>query len=177
MKKVVYLCVLFLFVGLDTFSQEINQLNNGVLVRKGKITIKDGKSESFRNLKLSNGIITFSNSKGKVIEQKTSDVFKITKTGNYAVLGALGGGASALLGSLQGLGESYSAGYGSNGNETSLIVGLTAGGAVLGGLIGLMFKKEKTVYKNNASLSFYPTINATQDSKFYPMLSLKINLK
>jgi hypothetical protein len=65
----------------------------------------------------------------------------------------------------------------SSGNDSSLILGLTAGGVIFGGLVGLMFKKEKTIYKNNAALSFYPSINSANDGSYYPMLSFKINLK
>lgn len=79
MKKAVCYCAVLLFIALNVFSQEINQLNNGNSVRKGKITLKDGSSENFRNLKLNNGIFIFSDAKGKLIEQKTIEVFKITK--------------------------------------------------------------------------------------------------
>jgi hypothetical protein len=117
---------------------------------------------------------------GKQMTTNSSEVFKVTKTGNYAALGALSCGLAALLGALQGVNEGNSInrtnGVKSDVNETSLVLSLTAGGAVVGGLIGMMFKKEKTVYRNNASLSFYPSINTTCHGNLYPALSLRINI-
>ena len=176
MKKLFYLIVLFLFLGLGAFSQEINQLNNGTSISKGKITLKDGKIVSFKNLRLSNGTFTFSDTNGQIIEQKTSEVYKVTKTGNNALLGAVSGGLGALLGSMQGQSEANSMGVKSSGDNSSLTLGLTAGGFVVGGLIGLAWKREKLVFKNTSALSFYPTFNYTPDGKYYPTLSLKINL-
>lgn len=89
----------------------------------------------------------------------------------------MSGGAGALLGALQGLNEANSMNLESDVDETGLILGLTAGGVVFGGLIGMLFKKEKTVYKNNAALSIYPSVNSVHGNNFYPMLSFKINLK
>jgi hypothetical protein len=176
MKKLFYLIVLFLFLGLGAFSQEINQLNNGTSVSRGKLTLKDGKVVGFKNLKLYNGLFTFSDGLGNIINQKSSDVYKVTKKGNYFLLGALSGGIGALIGSQQGINEAKTTGVKSTVDESSLTMTLTLGGVVVGGLIGLAMPREKLVFKNTSALSFYPSFNYTPDGKYYPTLSLKINL-
>jgi len=149
-------------------------------ISKGKITLKDGKSEKFKNLKIGNEIITFSNSKGQARQLQSSEVFKITKTGNYGAYGAISGALSGLLSGIQAQNDLNSVDdyFGQErSTDSSVIVAFTAGGAVFGGLLGMLFKSEKTVYKNNAALSIYPSANSVQGSNYYPMLSLKINLK
>ncbi len=176
MKKAFYLIVLFLFFGVRTSAQEVNQLNNGTSVSKGKITLKDGKVVAFKNLKLSNGLFSFSDGQENIINQKTSDVYKVTRKGSFVLLGALSGGVGAFIGSLQGLNEAKTSGVTSNVDESSLTLTLTLGGVVVGGLIGLMMPREKLLFKNTSALSFYPSLNYTPDGKYYPTLALKINL-
>src|ERR1035437_88078 len=146
---------------------EINQISQSTPVRKGKITLRDGQSINFRNLTLKGNTISFTNSEGNTINKETSQVFKVTRYSNFAGYGALLGGLSGLLGALQGINEVNSVNNSlgvktENNDNTGLVVGLTIGGAVFGGLVGLMFKSEKTIYKNNAALSFYPSINSMQ---------------
>jgi len=173
MKITIYLCVLFLFISLNTFSQDINGIKAGVPVRKGKITLNDGKSEKFKNLTMQNGLIKYSDVNGKAFERKPNEVFKITKTGNYSVYGAISCGLGALLGAMEGKAQATSMGL--DTSETSdLVLPLTAGGVVLGGLIGAMFKREKTVFKNNAAISYIPSFYPTFDKNLTPMLALKI---
>jgi hypothetical protein len=173
MKLSIYLCVLFLLIGINSFSQEINSMKEGIPVRKGKITLKDGKSEKFKNLTMQNGLIKYSDASGKAFERKPNEVFKITKTGNYAAYGAISCGLGALLGAIQGNAQANSMGL--DTSETSdLVLPLTAGGVVIGGLIGAMFTSEKTVFKNNAAISYTPTFYPTFDKNFTPMLALKI---
>lgn len=155
------------------FVPEINQINPSTSVRKGKITLKDGKSEKFKNLTMQNGLIKYSDINGKTFERNPIEVFKITKTGNYAAYGAISTGLGALLGGLQGLSEANSMGLETSGSS-GLVLGLTAGGVVVGGLIGAMFTNEKTVYKNNAAISYCPSFSTTFDNNLTPMLSLKI---
>lgn len=154
---------------LDDIYYSINER----VINKGRITYNDGKSEKFKNLKLGNERISFIDSKGQNQELPTNNVFKVTKTGNYAVYGAVTTGLSALLGALQGKSEANSLGYDTS-DTSGLILGLTAGGVVIGGLIGAMFKREQTVFKNNNALSYSPTFSPTFDNNLAPMLSLKI---
>lgn len=188
MKIIICMCTLCLLCGLRTFSQEINRLDNGLPVGKGKITLKDGKSVKFKNLTLQNGLIRYSDIKGGTIEKSSSEVFKITKTGTYAGWGALLGGLTGLVACLSATSgmdpNPYSYDpyhYSSPTSGVDLTAGqwiiITGGGAAFGGLIGLCFKREQTVFKNNAALSFYPSVNSTINGNYYPTLSLRINLK
>jgi len=55
------------------------------------------------------------------------------------------------------------------------IAGATIVCAVIGGAIGAAKKKEKTVYKNSTSLSFYPSMDINYDNSLTPMFTLKLN--
>lgn len=182
MKKIgqFSLFIYLLFIGVNVYSQELNHLVNGSIIRKGRITLQDGKSQTFKNLKLSNDVISFSDHQGNLVNQKTSDVYKITKNGNYAAYGALLGGASCLVGALQGVNDAntINSAYGvkSSNDGSSLVLVFTVGGIVVGGLIGMLITNEKTVYRNKKQLSFYPNLNYAPDGKCYPTLSFKINI-
>lgn len=173
MKTIICLSVLVLLIGLTSFSQEINNMKEGIPVRKGKITLKDGKSEKFKNLSMQNGVIKYSDINGKIFEKQSSEVFKITKTGNYAAYGAISCGLGALLGAIQGNAQANSMGLDTS-ESSDLVLPLTAGGVVIGGLIGAMFTSEKTVFKNNAAISYFPSFSSGFDNNLTPMLSLKI---
>ncbi len=183
MKITLTILTLLMFFGANSFAQDYwhESDKNANTIRKGRITLSDGKLIKFKNLTIGDDVISYTDILGRPQKQQKSEVFKITKTGNYAGYGALLCGLSAFAGALQGLNEvnnvNNSLGVKDDTDHTGLVVGLTIGGAAFGALIGMMFKSEKTVYKNNAALSFYPSLNKTQTGVFCPMLSLKINLK
>ncbi len=169
MKNLIKLLAIscLLVVSVHGIGQEINKLGNGV--SRGKLTLRDGKSVDFRNLQVMNDSTISYSVDGSIVIQKSTDIYKVVKFGNYAGLYAIAGALGGLAGSIEGLG-SYSSDYG------GLIVVCTAGGAAIGALWGLTVKKETIVFKNSNVLSFYPTISTDQFGKYYPMLSVKINL-
>jgi hypothetical protein len=175
MKKLIYMCILLMFTGLTSFSQEINKLSQSVPVTKGKIILKDGKPENYRNLNMKDDIVTYSDTKGNAYEKNISEVYKITKRGTYAGYGALMGLLSGLTAALTTEGDVVTGQLPDATNRGQIYLIATAGCTVLGGLVGLMFKKEKTLYVNLVPASFAPSVISTPVSKQYPMLSLKIN--
>jgi len=46
--------------------------------------------------------------------------------------------------------------------------------AVIGGAVGATKKNEITIYKNSASLSFYPSMNINYDNRFIPMFTMNL---
>lgn len=171
-----FVAVLLILIGLSGFSQEINRIKDGLLIKKGTIVLKDRKIATFKNLKLNNGVFTFSHNQGNLVQQKVQDVYKVTKRGNYMVFGAIGLGAIGFLSTIDSKDEFASNPKIDQEGNPSPVFMLTVGSAVLGGLIGLLVKKEKLVFKNSSSLSFYPKINYLPDGKSYPVLSFNMNL-
>ena len=155
-------CLLVLSISIN--GQEINQLAKGVT--RGVITLQDGNSVKFRQLQIVNDSTISYLVDGNTVYQKSSSIFKVTKTGNYFLAGAIGGALGGALGLLR-AGDTF------EGLELPLIAGCTA----LGAIWGLCIRKETVVFKNKAALTFYPTLNTDQLGRYYPMLSLNINLK
>lgn len=174
MKKSVLLG-LTLFISLMSYAQEINLLRNSMVVKKGMITYSNGVSEKFRNLQITGDNLTFKDVKGTAMEARSGDVFKVVKTGNYGLYGLFLGGASGLLGGLQGINDLNASGYDTSGSGPVLL-GVTVGGAIFGGLMGLLFKREKTVFKNNSALSFSPGFVPLHNGEISTGLNIKLSL-
>jgi hypothetical protein len=100
----------------------------------------------------------------------------ITKKRTLAVPGALLGGLSSLMGALYGMAEAKAEGRETQGTGTAVLA-IAGSGAVLGGLVGAMFKRDILVYKSSASISVYPALNANPKGGLNPMVALNIKLK
>lgn len=112
--------------------------------RKGMILLLDGTSYKFAYLKVENDMVVFTEKKtGASHSFHSSEVYKITKTRNYALSGALSCGLGALAGVFEGSKNSFP--------ETGIIVGATIGGAIFGAIIGALIKKEKNLYTNTSA--------------------------
>jgi hypothetical protein len=168
--KLMAICCLLVFSG-NVIGQEINKLGNGV--SRGVLTLKDGKTVKFTNLEIVNDSTISYSADGNVVSQKSTSIFKVVKTGNYAGLYAISCGLGGLLGSLTSMESMNDLGMDGGGYVAMATVGCT----VIGALWGLTVKKETIVFKNSAALSFYPTFSTDQYGRYYPMLSVNINLK
>lgn len=178
MKKT-FLLVSVLLISIYAFSQERNLLINGLPISKGKITFGDGTSVKFRNLTFSNEQLHYTNIHGVVMEKSSSEVFKITKTSTYAGYGALSGGLSGLLACLQYSVEDNNFGYYGYYKEpltTSQYLIVTAIGAGIGGVIGMLFSKEKTVFQNSSAISFSPYFYPNSNQAISPIFTLCLTL-
>lgn len=163
----------FLFA-VSTIAQP--NIRNDQTIKKGHITLKNGTLFNYKKLKMeTTDSVTFINSSGNIEKRSVSEIYKITKTGNFAVFGAVSCGLGAMLGALQGVNEAKS--YGADTKGTGgLVVGLTLGGVAVGALIGSLIKREKTLYKAT-SLSFSPTINNQNHIGFNIGASFNISKK
>ena len=172
MKKSMYLCVLFLLLGITTNSQEINKLNKSATVRKGRIILKTGKSETFKHLNLNDSVITYQDPIGNIIGKDFSDVSLITKKGSYAGLGAILLGSFMVI-AIIGSEADISAGTGSKVARGDYpMVFFFAG---FGALVGSFFKKEKIIYKDRTPITFSPSVISAPCGKQYAAVSLKIH--
>jgi len=172
MKKSMYLCVLFLLLGINTNSQEINKLIKSVPVRKGRITLKTGKSETFKHLNLKDSLFTYTDQVGNMIGNNISDVSVITKKGSYAGLGAILAGSFMVIAIIDSEIE-IAAGTGSKVARSDYPMVIFFAG--IGGLIGSCFKKEKVLYKDRTPMTFSPSVISAPGGKQYAAVSLKIH--
>jgi len=172
MKKSMYLCVLFLLLGINTNSQEINKLNKSVPVRKGRITLKAGEMETFKHLNLKDSILTYKDAKGNVLGKNISDVAVITKRSSYAGLGAILGGSIMLIAIIESESE-ISSGSGSKVARSDYPMAIFFAG--IGGLVGSLFKKEKILYKDRTPMTFSPSVISVPGGKQYAAITLKIH--
>lgn len=166
-------------MGLNSYSQIINKLKEGKSISKGTITTKNGQTETFKRLTFKDKQFMYSDSKGNSLEEKSSEVLKVTKKGSYAGYGAAFGGLIALYVSLQVENqeqENIRKGLGSNSGRFPIYLGMAAGFTGVGALVGFLMKKDKTLYINMGDLSFTPSYLLSPNNNFTPMISLKINL-
>lgn len=115
-------------------------------VKKGRLMTDDGVTVKFRKLTCREDTVFFTSEFGVPQKLGVKNVLKIDKTGNYAIPMAASLGAGALLGSI--LGTSGWSGTTLEDKKTAYIIGMTVGFTVLGGLIGLVLKKHKEIYRN-----------------------------
>ena len=173
MKKTFCIIILLISTGSIIFSQNINKLGSVKSVRKGKLVLADGQSYTFRNLNIKDTLLNFSDKKGIAYNNNLSEVYKITKVGTWAGYGAGMGALSGLLGSLMTEGDVATGELPEvegRGNIYLAAIGICT---VVGGLVGLCFKKEKTIYLNLSSRSFYSPLLPEYTARQYPMLTMK----
>lgn len=175
MKYFLFIGILLLFTISNTFSQDRRKLTRNTPIWKGNIALKDGNGEEFRNLDFKHEIVTYTDMKGNTIEKNILDVFSISKKGTYAGYGALVGCLSGLLASLQTESKVIEGVLPEAEGRAAVYLGITAGCTVVGGLVGLIFKKDKTVYRNESPMTFAPLILSSPDGKRYASLSFKMS--
>jgi len=175
MKRIVLLSIVLFAFSSIAFSQETNEISKIPQIRKGEIILTDGTSIKFRQLNVSNDTVVFSNFQEKICKYPANAVYKISRTGNFAAIGAITTGLGGLLGGIAGTidWDNYDV---LKGQKTSFIVGATLIGAFVGGITGALIKKEKTVYKNSTAFSFQPGLNIDQERNMVLMLLCRINI-
>jgi len=175
----VFICILLLHP-LINFGQ--TDSSSGKIVKKigrGKIMTKDRVKYSGRNLVFDSEFLTFENVKtGRIVTLSLDDVYYATKTGNYALEGALAGGATALLSCLYALVEVEADPLRvPKENAGELVLGITVAGTAIGALVGLAMPKEKTIYqKGRLQLSvLYPSfVQSTNREICISFLSIQV---
>jgi|GEM_PF-2549903 len=173
MKKPFCIIILLISAGSIIFSQNINKLGSVTYLRKGKLVLADGQSYTFRNLNIKDTLLNFSDTKGTAYNNSLSDVYKITKIGTWAGYGAGMGALSGLLGSLLTEGDVATGELPEvegRGNIYLITIGVCT---VVGGLVGLCFKKEKTIYLNLSSRSYFSPLLPEYTARHNPVLSIK----
>lgn len=176
MKLLFFLLVLLFSV--QTVMAQKKYMDANLTYNNAKIYQK-GKSEVLRvtNLKVKNdSLVQFQElvNGNKITDQlPNTDIRYISvKSGNYAGTYAVYGGAIGLLSSLIAVLENEP--YGNSGFYwTPFILGFTGGGAIIGGLVGVLSPRWKTLYVpkqlSTYNIDFTPNVN-----KYYCGLGVKI---
>lgn len=139
------------FVVVATLSiAQTNQLPTGI--EKGRILTADGQKIKFTNLTTGSDNHSYKASESNKPQTIPADnVMRLEQqTGSEAGTWALWLGLSGLVGSVLGVVSAKSdlESLGSEVNGAPIIIGFTAGSALIGAAIGASKKKYKTVYSN-----------------------------
>jgi hypothetical protein len=137
--------MLVIFLGLNVAAQ-VESINNLPNVSKGFLMLTDGKKIEFTRLNSLDGKLVFYEKSGQQSELSAQEVYKVVKVGSWAVEGAVSSGLGGFLGAL--LGTQGWDGTSLEDKKSGFIIGATIGCVAFGGIIGLLVKKEKVLYKN-----------------------------
>lgn len=147
------LCIVF-WLPPSTFSQTTSSPTNlKQIVRKGKIIKTDRTVQRGRKLAIDSETVTFEEEKTKEkITLPLSEVERVVKVGNLAVIGAVGGGVLTLLTCLLAVVEvETDPNLVLKKNAGAIIAGFTVGGTLVGALIGSFITSETTVYNKGTA--------------------------
>ena len=175
MRKRLLISIIALTLSTISFSQVTNDISQVSHVTKGKIILNDGSSLVFRNLSVKDSVVTFTDSQLKTRTYPGSEVYKISRTGNYALLSAVTCGLGGLAGGILGT-ANWSDNPELSGKESSYIIGATLVSTGIGALVGALIKKDKTVYKSSTSFTFNLIPAYNQFNKTNLVLTCRINL-
>lgn len=147
---------------------------------KGRIIKKDRTKYVGRKLVFKTDVLTFNDENtGRTVTLPLSEIDYVSKIGNHALEGALvGGGLTLLAGVLAVLQVEADPYRTTKENAGVIILGLTAGGTVVGGLIGLAIPKEKTVFQKGrllAQISLFPhSVKGNNKNISVPIIAVDI---
>jgi hypothetical protein len=141
-----FLLFIIILLGINLKAQ-VNDLSKLIPPpKKGLIKLMDGNEIFFKTFKFQNDTVFFLNKENVQQQIPAKNIYKVTRTGNYALNGALSCAAAGLLGAV--IGTSNRKYIYSENKEEYIIVATIASG-IIGGIIGALFKREKVVYKSN----------------------------
>jgi hypothetical protein len=155
MKNVTLLFGLMIAILMNAYSQETNELSKVLPIKKGEIILQDGTKINFQQLSVVNDTVVFRNAQMESFKYVSNDIYKISKTGNYAVEGAVYSGVGGLLGAVLGT-QGWDEVEELKDKKGSFIVGATLVCTAIGGITGAMIKREKVIFKNTTTFSFQP---------------------
>ena len=174
MKQIFLICLSIAFAGLG-FSQEVNDIKKVPHLHKGKIMLINGTTFHFTNLEVRNDTVICTDPQLNVHKHAGADVYKISKPGTYAGVGAITGGFGGLFGALIGT-SNWNKYPGLSAKRGSFIVGTTLFCTALGGFAGALINREKTIYKNYTAFSFGLDYDSFIVNEPVVMLTFKIKL-
>lgn len=162
-------------------------------VKKGKITFSDRSIRTFSNLKSFKDSVSFLDNNSLLCTVPLENINLITERKSKVGLGALYGGVGGFfVGVIAGgliypkrnfleflvdLFNSEKDGSAITREQAPIVIGATVAGGVIGTLVGLSNKKEKTIYRKDMSVSFYPEIYNFSGKNTGLMLTCKITIK
>jgi hypothetical protein len=154
MKKF-FLLIFVIVQCIPAYSQKVHTLSNVLPLKRGSVITTEGKKVEFRTLRVVNDTVIVS---GKTYANKKipgKEVYKISRTGNSALVAALSCGAGGCLGAV--VGTMNWTGDLEKSKGTYIVVSTLACTA-LGGIIGVFIPRDIMIYRNNAPISFLPNL-------------------
>lgn len=172
MKKAT-LFIIFDILTIFVSAQVTDDISEVPSLNKGKIILTNGNSFEFNQLNVSKDIVIIKNHHSEISKFPSEDIYKISKTGNWALEGAVLSGAGWLLGAALGTSDWDNNLYLKDSKDFYIYGGALISAAI-GGLGGAFIKKDKTVYKNNKNLEFTPLVFRNPEGKTTLQLTCKI---
>ena len=148
-RKFVFSFLLFIFLLHPVLTYGQTDSTSTRTIRKygkGRIIKKDRTKYLGRQLVFKTDVLTFNDENtGRTVTLPLSEVDYVSKIGNHALEGALvGGGLTLLAGALAVLQAEADPYRTTRENAGVIILGLTAGGTALGGLIGFAHTERES---------------------------------
>jgi hypothetical protein len=174
MKNILLLSFILVISTSISLCQKTDVISEVPPLRKGEIILIDGTAVIFKQLNVVNDTVHFTNSQSMPGKFSANDIYRISKTGNYAAEGALSAGLGWMLGAW--IGTMNWDNVGLEDSKNTYIFGGALISAAVGGLIGALIKKEKIIYKNPATLKLTPISDLGLGNQPGVMLTLRINI-
>jgi hypothetical protein len=175
MKRLILLLTLVFIFTFPEFAQITDKISEVPPINRGKIILTDGTLIFFTNLTVIKDSVSALNSHSIMFSYHKDIIYRISKTGNCFIEGAVTGGLGALIGGILGASD-WDKYPDLKEKKTSFIVGVTIGSAVIGGIVGACIKKDKIVYRSSRPLSFNPGINFIEKNKIAFLVTCKFNI-
>ncbi len=175
MKKIILFSNLLLIFASIGLCQETDIISKVPPLKKGKIILTDGTAFDFKQLSVINDTVVFTNTQAMLVKYPANDIYKISKTGNWAALSAASAGLGWMLGAFSGTSD-WDNYQNLKDKKNSFIYGGAIVSAAIGGAIGALIKKDKTIYKNKNAFSVSPIGYISLDNKVSFMLTCRINI-
>jgi hypothetical protein len=174
MKIHVLLLLILMAFSLPAFAQVSDNISNISPIRKGQMILNNGTLISFKHLEVSGDSISIINSQSFTRKYIGSDIYKISKTGNWCLVSAVTCGLSGLLGATLGTSD-WDKHPELKDKKSSFILGWTFVSAAAGAIIGAFIEKDKTIYKNSKPLTFNTRLDFIEKNN--PAFLLTCNFK
>ncbi len=187
MQKVLLLLILTL---AGNFSLVAQDPETGIfpekIYQKGTLYYFDGRRESYSGLQFRENEVLFTDDSGNLQHRSLSEIelinTRITRVGEGALIGGAGGllagfvTGSLLYGDDSSFLWPYDEGSKLKTQAIPVIAGFTLGGIVIGSLVGLKSRKEKTIYRRHRDMEIFPEITGLPAEQHAITLNVRVHL-
>jgi len=153
------------------FAQKVQNISEVPPIKKGILITNGGEKIHFLDLHLVQDTVIIRIKDTNITKIPGKDVFKISKTGNCAGLGAITGGLAGLF-----VGVLEISNLNNGDNKGTFLIYTTLGGALFGGIFGAFIQRDKPIYNRSSPYVFYPCIYL-DNTRLYATIGIKFKLK